>query len=300
MGKADHGNRSVGAAFGKPDATGRSSGKHGSKTVKNLRPPKGATWAWLTADLLASPAWRAQSINCRRLIDALMLENCRHAGQENGSLVLPYDALQSYGLTRENIKPSIIEAASLGLIRVDFGGRYAGRNTPNVYSLTFLGRLTGTPPDDWQAITDDQIARIKPGRRGQPVVRKAALRDASDACSENADPGSETRTTVIRKAELPTPIRATGTAEKPVRKSELLSRYTGPPPANGTDPDQTLAERVARLTGLSNIEMTPENIVAAMSASTRKRLTAALQAGLLPEGELVREAIAAATMKGQA
>ena len=44
--------------FGKPDATGRSSGKLGGRAGKLMKPPQGEPWVWLTRELLASDAWR--------------------------------------------------------------------------------------------------------------------------------------------------------------------------------------------------------------------------------------------------
>ena len=76
--------------FGKPDATGRSSGKLTGRCAKHLRPPEGSAWSWLTDELLNSLAWRSQGINCHRLICFLMLEHCRHAGQDNGNLMALY------------------------------------------------------------------------------------------------------------------------------------------------------------------------------------------------------------------
>ncbi len=55
-------------AFGKPDATGRSSEKRAGRAAKAHRPPKGEPWVWLTRELLASPAWRHQSVNTARLV----------------------------------------------------------------------------------------------------------------------------------------------------------------------------------------------------------------------------------------
>ncbi len=55
-------------AVGKPDATGRSSGKRTGRAGKAHRRPKGEPWVWLTRELLTSPAWRDQSVNTARLI----------------------------------------------------------------------------------------------------------------------------------------------------------------------------------------------------------------------------------------
>ncbi len=87
-------------AFGKPDATGRSSGKRTGRAGKAHRPPKSEPWVWLTRELLASATWRAMSANTARLIDFLLVEHMNHAGTENGNLKATHEQLRAYGLTR--------------------------------------------------------------------------------------------------------------------------------------------------------------------------------------------------------
>ena len=45
-------------AFGKPNATGRSSGKLTGRERKIFGPPEGQPWVWQTQDLLESDAWQ--------------------------------------------------------------------------------------------------------------------------------------------------------------------------------------------------------------------------------------------------
>lgn len=234
--------RGGGSTFGRPDATGRSSGKHKPKTAQNLRPPTGSNWAWLTADLLASPAWRALSVTARRLVDALMLENCLHAGQENGNLVRPYDRLAADGLTRDTINIAIREVEALGLVAVKHGGRYNGRNTPNVYRITFLGTLEAAPTDEWAKITADDVQgileRLK-AERAAARTRKAQRKERRAKKPAKAVRSAESRTTVVRNHALPStpePDRPTNESaenrqsdDSPVvRNHALLSRYTAP------------------------------------------------------------------------
>src|SRR5215472_6540411 len=47
--------------------------------------PAGA-WVPHSAELIASPAWRARSLHVVRLLDRIELEHCAHAGRENGYL----------------------------------------------------------------------------------------------------------------------------------------------------------------------------------------------------------------------
>jgi hypothetical protein len=96
--------------FGKPDATGRSSGKLERAERKLLGPPAGEPWAWLTAELLASEAWRGMSRACHRLIVYLMREHCLHAGRENGRLQAPYAELVRFGLSRRFIHRAIAQS----------------------------------------------------------------------------------------------------------------------------------------------------------------------------------------------
>lgn len=142
------------ARFGKPDATGRSSGILTGQAGRFTKPPKGEPWVWLTRGLLESDAWCAMSINALRLISFLLIEHMNHAGRENGRLLATYDQLQIYGLTRSEILSAIQEVEFLGLARVEYGAR--GRATR--FTLTFLpDHDDNRPTDDWKRLTAGQI-----------------------------------------------------------------------------------------------------------------------------------------------
>src|SRR5271169_793900 len=135
--------------FGKPDATGRSSGRPYRRERDLLYPPDGKSWAWLTCDLLASEAWSGMTIDCRRLVDVLLIENCNHAGRENGRLAATYDQLEQAGIRRERILPAIEEAIGRGLIeRTVKGGLFGSpvKRTASRYRLTWYGCLV--PPKE--------------------------------------------------------------------------------------------------------------------------------------------------------
>lgn len=97
-------------------------------------PPKGKPWIWLTQDVLASNSWRSLSINARRLIDFLMIENMRHGGKHNGRLLAPRVQLEEFGIGARHISAAIEEAVAAGLVAVQRGG---GRR-PNQYALIWL------------------------------------------------------------------------------------------------------------------------------------------------------------------
>jgi hypothetical protein len=116
------------------------------------------------AELIKSPAWKARSIHCVRLLDRLELENCAHAGKENGYLIVTYDQFVAYGIGRRFVRPAIEEAVKLGLAKVTRQGLYRGaaRRQPNLYQLTYLKSklVPGVgapyflePTHEWRAFT---------------------------------------------------------------------------------------------------------------------------------------------------
>ena len=182
------------AAFGKPDQTGRSSGKLGGRERKLRSPPKNEPWAWLTRELLSSPAWRALSVNGRRLIDFLLIEHCNHAARENGNLMATHEQLRHYGLTGDQIRPAIEEAGFLGLLRFERGGRWAGTNAPSRFRLTFYVDRDGNPAtNDWKRLDETRIGVWKDHRRTLRAARE----------KRKATPQS--RSTVLREVGVPNP-----------------------------------------------------------------------------------------------
>lgn len=94
----------------------------------------------LPRSLLESTEWREQSINCRKLVDFLMVEHMRHAGRKNGHLVAPRTQLEAAGIGARHIGPAIDEAVKRGLVAVRRG---SGRQ-PSCYALRWLplGEMT--------------------------------------------------------------------------------------------------------------------------------------------------------------
>ncbi len=160
--------RPGGSSFGKPDHTGRSSGKLTGKRLKKLLgPPADQPWCWLPRELIASPAWQARSITLVRIINALLADHMSHAGQENGNLMATYDQLVASGAARRLICDAIAEGVFFGLIRAKPGGRWVDSNQPSTYRLTWLYCLpTDTPAtNDWKRVTKEDIKKWREGRR---------------------------------------------------------------------------------------------------------------------------------------
>jgi hypothetical protein len=143
---------------GKPDATGRSSGRLTGRDKKLRSPPRDESWVWQPQSLINSDAWRLRSVNCARLIDFLFVEHDVHAGQENGALKATYGQLSAWGIGRRYIKGAIAEAEFLGLVRTERGGYFGGRTECSLYRLTFYADREGNyPSNEWKARTEEAI-----------------------------------------------------------------------------------------------------------------------------------------------
>lgn len=130
------------ARIGKPDRTGRSSGKIAGRRGRQMKPPKGEPWVWLTRELLLSDAFRSLGIHARRFIDALLVEHMNHAGTENGNLKATYGQLTAAGRSsRRDVVRGIAEAEEKGLVDC----RRAGMRVATTYTLTWLPSRDGSP-----------------------------------------------------------------------------------------------------------------------------------------------------------
>ncbi len=137
-------------------------------------PDDGGSWAYLTRELIASPAWRARSIHCVRLLDFLILEHLAHGARENGQIKATYGQLEKSGIGRRFIAGAIEEAEALRLIKVERGGRCAqALDHMSIYTLTFYGTKSRdnhheyyvTSSNDWRRVGYDDVKRIKENLR---------------------------------------------------------------------------------------------------------------------------------------
>jgi hypothetical protein len=73
-------------------------------------------------------------------LTALEVEHYRHAGKENGYLVLTYDQAVRFGVARSSFRSVIANLVDLKLIEITHKGQYrqAARTDPNLYRLTYL------------------------------------------------------------------------------------------------------------------------------------------------------------------
>ena len=92
-------------------------------------------------------------MNCRRLIDRLLMDICSHAGMNNGMLMATYDQLVEYGISRGDISATIHEAKILGLIKCKHGKKHRGEWEPNLYTLTWMGTRHRRATNEWKEVT---------------------------------------------------------------------------------------------------------------------------------------------------
>lgn len=134
------------------------------------KPPPGEGWVWHTLELITSPAYRAQTRDCRVLVDFLEVEHMRHGGKENGRLVAPYDQLEQWGIGRSRIKAAFIEAMGLKLVTLEQqgGSKAQTKKSCSKYRLTYFASRADhpllteyyyPPSNEWKSVTEDMARR---------------------------------------------------------------------------------------------------------------------------------------------
>jgi hypothetical protein len=74
--------------------------------------------------MMESPAWKALSLNARRVLDRIEIEFGKHRGkpETNGELIVTYDDFVKYGICRRLVRPAINEVVALGFVRITRAG----------------------------------------------------------------------------------------------------------------------------------------------------------------------------------
>jgi hypothetical protein len=135
----------------------------------------GGAFVWVMVEILQSHSWRNLSINARRCMDRLLLENARHRGELNGQLRVSFGQFEESGVNRRYIKRALDELDEAGFLEITARKQCGIFKGPNLYRLTIFGTLEG--PRTWKpsAPTVIEIPKKKPRRQS----KKAALFEAS-------------------------------------------------------------------------------------------------------------------------
>lgn len=174
----------------------------------------GTPFVQISSELLRSPAWRGQSINCHRLVEFLMAEHMAHAGLENGYLLATYDQLVEWGIGRRLIHSAIGEAERRGLAEVERGGRKGFTETALTrFRLTFLkakrfnpdgSKYYITSTNEWRRYREPDRKIKKQGYEGELSQCTIVNFHSSPSCTQrNAKSAEISHRPIVHEGEPP-------------------------------------------------------------------------------------------------
>lgn len=144
------------------------------KRRKHHGPPTTEAWAWITRELINSPAYRALSGNGLKIISRLLEEHMAHGGEANGELIVTHKQFAAYGMRLASVADAVREAEYMGFITVDRGIAYKGGHEPNLYRLTWIGDFQDAPPtNNWKGIGEPQIQLWKDQNKRKAAQKRA-------------------------------------------------------------------------------------------------------------------------------
>jgi hypothetical protein len=197
------------------------------KSKQPNSPPAGEPWIWQTADILASPAWRAMSINARRVLDRIMLEHMAHGGTENGNLLVTHRQFIEAGVSRDYVADAIDELEHLRLIRITVRGRGGiGSHHANRFLLTWMPERGSRFCDDPWKRTDE--ARVKSWQQARKALKRKRQRSTQTKSRDGV------------KNHFPTPqtqsraLRNPGVVEPENCQKRFAERYSPTPHSRST------------------------------------------------------------------
>jgi hypothetical protein len=195
------------AIDGKPNATGRSSGKPNSKANRYINPPSDELWLHVTHDFLRSPAVFALSHNAMKVMLRLMDEHVSHNRRENGQLrVSQRQFADQCDIRYQSIPRAIREIEAVGIARVARTGKMLGKDGPNRYCLTMYGDHTLTAPatNEWKRyrtideankriVDHENRYRREQGKSPSPAKQRKTAIDAAENVTELDPPKAGTQ-----------------------------------------------------------------------------------------------------------
>ena len=119
-------------------------------------------FVYYTREMISSPAYRALSLQGRKVLRRLELEHMAHGGQDNGKLPCRYHDFVKYGCRKNGLSAAPIEVGVLGFApTMSFGTRAYG-NVPgkaSTFRLTYLPTADGPPTNEWKRWSSVEEAR---------------------------------------------------------------------------------------------------------------------------------------------
>jgi hypothetical protein len=124
--------------------------------------------------MLESPAFRVLWLREHRFLYRLEIEHLRHAGRENGQLIVTYDDFVRWGIRRNDITATQRALEALGFIEVTARGQGGPLKRPNRYRLTYenvVGNRTyAEATHEWQLIKTLEEAEARAAEARQSPV----------------------------------------------------------------------------------------------------------------------------------
>ncbi len=171
------------------------------KSKQPNSPPHGEPWVWITANLLASCAWRGMTVNARRVLDRILLEHMAHAGKENGSLQVTHRQFIEAGVSRDYVADAIDELAHLRLIKITIRGRGGvGVGHSNRFLLTWFPEKGSRYCDDpWKTVDKAHVKKWNVLRLTAKKARKRKVPKRSNPKSGDYFAAPEMRSRPLRE-----------------------------------------------------------------------------------------------------
>jgi hypothetical protein len=141
------------------------------------------SFVFVPLEAMESSEWCRLSINARRVMDRLLVENQRHNRMANGELRVSFDQFVKDGVGRRLVKNALDELVAAGFLIVTCGKRRGSRRPPNIYRITILGTIDGPPI--WRPREPEELSTPR-----------------------------EKDTKIMPRKKIPTPRRCTGTTPR--------------------------------------------------------------------------------------
>jgi hypothetical protein len=188
--------------------------------------------------MMESPAWKALSLNARRVLDRIEIEFGKNRGkpETNGELIVTYDDFVKYGICRRLVRPAINEVVALGFVRITRAGvaGNADERQPTMYLLTYQHAGSAQYLDDgWKRIKTDEeaesVANAARKRKGNLRARELGRKGAAAAAvlrAKKAIPVPQSEPSPVPQSEPQTAQKGTLRVTSPVPQSEPPSRIS--------------------------------------------------------------------------
>jgi hypothetical protein len=148
-------------------------------------------FAWVHLDFLESKSYRGLSINARRVLERLLIENTRHRYRANGALRVSTRQFAGRDKGLRHVLSAIRELEESGLLAVvkdKPNGKYAAAN---LYRLKFLGTIDG--PATWRRPGDDAAKTISTTQKGYTAATQkgSTFEPANTAAPSTKNPAKQ-------------------------------------------------------------------------------------------------------------